>query len=262
MSSFTAGKHAGSGTARPAIPEPSFAERARTLMHLGRVGSLSTLSSKQLGFPFGSVMPYGLDDHANPTFLISTMAMHTRNLRADPRSSLLVTQPDAVGDPLGSSRVTLIGNALPVPEGEVTEARKLYLARHADSKYWVDFDDFSFYRMNVVDVYYVGGFGVMGWVPASEFYGGQVDPLADSSMGIIHHMNADHGDALILLAKAFAGVEAQEAEMTAVDRLGFNVRLKTKDGTRGARIAFLREVSSPAEAREVLVDMTAQSRRI
>jgi putative heme iron utilization protein len=102
----------------------------------------------------------------------------------------------------------------------------------------------------------------MGWVPASEFYGGQVDPLADSSMGIIHHMNADHGDALILLAKAFAGVEAQEAEMTAVDRLGFNVRLKTKDGTRGARIAFLREVSSPAEAREVLVDMTAQSRRI
>jgi hypothetical protein len=50
--------------------------------------------------------------------------------------------------------------------------------------------------------------------------------------------------------------------MTAVDRLGFNVRLKTKDGTRGARIAFLREVSSPAEAREVLVDMTAQSRRI
>jgi hypothetical protein len=63
-------------------------------------------------------MPYGLDDHANPIFLISTMAMHTHNLLADPRSSLLVTQPDAVGDPLGASRVTLIGNVLPVPEGK------------------------------------------------------------------------------------------------------------------------------------------------
>jgi len=264
MSSSTAGKHAGSGgtSNQPAVAEPTFAERARTLVYLGRVGSLSTLSLKQPGFPFGSVMPYGLDDHANPIFLISTMAMHTHNVQADSRASLLVTQPDAVGDPLGSSRVTLLGNVLPVPEADVAEARKLYLARHADSKYWVDFKDFSFYRMNVIDVYYVGGFGVMGWVPASEYYSAQPDPLADSAMGIIKHMNADHGDALILLAKAFAGVEAQEATMTSVDRLGFHVRLKTQDGTRGARIAFLREVRSPADAREVLVDMTAQARRI
>src|ERR1700730_3551854 len=264
MSSSTAGKHAGSGAAsnQPAIAEPTFAERARTLVYLGRVGSLSTLSRKQQGFPFGSVMPYGLDDHANPIFLISTMAMHTHNVQADPRSSLLVTQPDAVGDPLGASRVTLIGNVLPVPEAEVAEARKLYLARYADSKYWVDFDDFSFYRMNVVDVYYVGGFGVMGWVPSSEYYSGQPDPLADSAIGIIQHMNTDHGDALILLAKEFAGIEAQEAAMTSVDRLGFHVRLKTQDGTRGARIAFLREVISPAEARKVLADMTAQARRM
>ena len=262
MSSSAAGKHAGSGTAQPAIPEPSFAERARTLVYLGRVGSLSTLSRKQPGFPFGSVMPYGLDDHANPIFLISTMAMHTHNIQADPRSSLLVTQPEAVGDPLGAARVTLMGNVLALPEAEVAEARKLYLERHANSKYWVDFDDFSFYRMDVVDVYYVGGFGVMGWVSASEYYTGQPDPLADSAIGIIQHMNTDHGDALILLARTFAGMQAQEAAMTSVDRLGFHVRLKTQDGTRGTRIAFLREVSSAAEARTVLVDMTAQARRM
>jgi len=262
MSSSATGKHAGSGTAQPAIPEPSFAERARTLVYLGRVGSLSTLSRKQPGFPFGSVMPYGLDDHANPIFLISTMAMHTHNIQADPRSSLLVTQPEAVGDPLGAARVTLMGNVLALPEAEVAEARKLYLERHANSKYWVDFDDFSFYRMDVVDVYYVGGFGVMGWVSASEYYTGQPDPLADSAIGIIQHMNTDHGDALILLARAFAGMQAQEAAMTSVDRLGFHVRLKTQDGTRGTRIAFLREVSSAAEARTVLVDMTAQARRM
>ncbi|MGA7919886.1 MAG: hypothetical protein WCA38_09445, partial [Candidatus Acidiferrales bacterium] len=81
MSSSTVGKHAGSGTAsnQVAVVEPTFAERARTLVYLGRVGSFSTLSRKQLGFPFGSVMPYGLDEHANPILLISSMAMHTQN---------------------------------------------------------------------------------------------------------------------------------------------------------------------------------------
>ncbi|MBA3916657.1 MAG: pyridoxamine 5'-phosphate oxidase family protein, partial [Acidobacteriales bacterium] len=112
MSSST-GKHA-SGTAgtQPAVPEPSFAERARTLMQTGRIGSLSTLSRKQPGFPFGSLMPYGLDDRGRPIFLISTMAMHTQNLEADPRSSLFVTEPDANGDALGSARVTLLGSAV------------------------------------------------------------------------------------------------------------------------------------------------------
>ena len=177
MISSAIGKHTASGPAsdEAAVPEPSYAERARTLMYLGRIdvlgthGSLSTLSRKQPGFPFGSVMPYGLDEQGRPIFLISTMAMHTQNLQADARASLLVTQDDAGGDPLGASRVTLVGNVLPIPESEVAEARKLYLARHANSKYWVDFEDFSFYRMDVVDVYYVGGFGVMGWVSASEY---------------------------------------------------------------------------------------------
>src|SRR6201987_2711153 len=264
MSPRSIGKHAGTGVTsdQPTVPEPSFAERARTLVYLGRIGSLSTLSRKQPGFPFGSVMPYVLDEHGRPIFLISTMAMHTQNLQADPRASLLVTQADASGDPLGASRVTLIGNTLTIPKPEVPEARRLYLARYANSQYWVDFDDFSFYRMDVVDVYYVGGFGVMGWVSASEYYSGQPDPLADTATEIIQHMNTDHGDALILLARGFAGIESQEVMMTSVDRLGFHVRLKTQDGTRGARIAFLREVSSPAEARKVLVEMVGQARRM
>ena len=264
MSSLTTGKHAGSGSAsnQPAVAEPTFAERARTLMYLGRVGSLSTLSRKQPGYPFGSVMPYGLDEHANPVFLVSTMAMHTQNLQADPRSSLLVTQYDSAGDPLGASRFTLLGNILPIPEPQIAEARKLYLERYANSKYWVDFDDFSFYRMDVVDAYYVGGFGVMGWVSASEYYSVQPDPLADTAAEIIQHMNTDHGDALVLLARVFAGIESQDVSMSSVDRLGFHVRLKTKDGTRGARIAFSREVTNPTEARKVLVEMVGQARRM
>jgi len=263
MSSSTAGKHAGSGAAnsQAAVAEPTFAERARTLVYLGRVGSLSTLSRKQQGFPFGSVMPYGLDDHGRPIFLISTMAMHTQNLQADPRASLLVTQEDAGNDPLGTSRVTLIGSALPLPAPEVAEARALYLARHANSKYWVDFEDFSFYRLDVVDVYYVGGFGVMGWVQASDYDQARPDPLADVAAGIIEHMNADHKDALILLARTHAGIESQEAAMTSVDRLGFQVRLKTEEGVRGTRIAFLREVNNSNEARKVLVEMVQQARQ-
>src|SRR5438445_3057755 len=255
-------KHAGPGPAsdQSTVPEPTFAERARTLTHLGRIGSLSTISRKQPGFPFGSVMPYGLDERGRPIFLISTMAMHTQNLQADPRASLLVTQPDPSDDPLGASRVTLMGNVLPLPGSEVAETRKLYLARYANSKYWVDFEDFSFYRMDVVDVYYVGGFRVMGWVSASEYARAQPDPLADSMAEIIQHMNADHKDARVLLAKTFARTESQEATITAVDRLGFHVPMKTREGIRGARIAFLREVNNPAETRKVLVEMVQQAR--
>jgi putative heme iron utilization protein len=135
-----------------------------------------------------------------------------------------------------------------------------YLARYANSKYWVDFEDFCFYRMDVLDVYYVGGFGVMGWVSASEYDGSQPDPLADSMAEIIQHMNTDHKEALVLLAQKFARIESEEATMTAVDRLGFHVRMKTRDGIRGARIAFLREVSKPAETRKVLVEMVQQAR--
>jgi len=263
MASLSSAKHAGPSKAseQPTAAEPSFAERARTLMYLSGIGSLSTLSRKQPGYPFGSVMPYGLDDQGRPIFLISTMAMHTQNLQADGRASLLVTQPDGGSDPLGASRVTLLGNVLPVPRPEVAEARKLYLTRHANSKYWVDFEDFSFYRLDVVDVYYVGGFGVMGWVSALEYRGAQPDPLADVATGIIQHMNTDHGDALILLARVLAGIESNEVAMTSVDRLGFHIRLKTQDGMRGARIAFSREVTNPAEARTVLVEMVALARQ-
>jgi len=263
MTSSSSRNHGGTATAsdQTPVPEPSFSEKARTLVHLGRIGSLSTVSRKQPGFPFGSVMPYGLDAQGRPIFLISTMAMHTQNLQGDARASLLVTQSDGDGDPLGASRVTLIGNVQSIPQPEIADARKLYLERYANSKYWVDFDDFSFYRMDVVDVYYVGGFGVMGWVKASDYDQAQPDPLADVAVGIIEHMNADHKDALVLLARTNAGIESEEAAMTSVDRLGFHVRLKTTEGIRGARIGFPREVRTTTDARKVMVEMVQQARQ-
>ena len=67
--------------------------------------------------------------------------------------------------------------------------------------------------MDVVDIYFVGGFGVMGWVAASEYSQARPDPLVDDKIDIMHHMNADYKHALNLLAKRFADVEARDAEM-------------------------------------------------
>ena len=88
-------RHAGPprGHDVPSVPEPSYAERARTLAYLVRSGALATLSRKHPGHPFASVMPYALDQYGQPLVLVSSMAMHTQNLQADPRASLLVTQP-------------------------------------------------------------------------------------------------------------------------------------------------------------------------
>jgi putative heme iron utilization protein len=147
-----------------------------------------------------------------------------------------------------------------VPEGEVGRAREQYIMRHENSRYWVDFPDFSFFRLQPVDIYYVGGFGVMGWVAAEDYTLAAPDPLAAAAADIIAHMNADHADAMILLARKRAGIEATEAAMTSVDRLGFHLRLKTAEGMKGARINFLREVATSHETRNMLVEMVRQSR--
>ena len=104
-------------------------------------------------------------------------------------------------------------------------------------------------------------FGVMGWVAASEFGQAQQDPLADAATAILEHMNADHKEALILLARVFSGIASEEAMMTSVDRLGFQIRLKTEGGMRGIRIPFSQEVSNSGDTRQVLVEMVRQARQ-
>jgi putative heme iron utilization protein len=150
----------------PTRAEPSLAERARTLASQGRTGSLSTHSQKFPGFPFGSMMPYAVDEVGRPVFFISSMAMHTQNLRRDPRASLLITQPDISGDLLGAARVSLVGIAAEVPATEVEET---YLSRHQDARLWQEYSDFAYYRLEVSGVYFIGGFGVMGWVSVEDY---------------------------------------------------------------------------------------------
>jgi len=253
-------QHAFSGPALPQLPEPSHAERVRTLMSLASVATLSTISRKHPGFPFGSLMPFVLDSSGRPLLLISNMAMHTLNLKTDPRCSLFVGQVAADGDALGAARATVIGTAEPVPQNDIADVREKYLARHENSRYWVDFADFSFFRLQPIDVYYVGGFGVMGWVEARDYEQAAPDPLAEAAPGILAHMNADHIDSMILLARVHSQFEATEATMTSVDRLGFSLRLKTNEGMKGARINFPHEVVTPQQTRTVLVEMVRQAR--
>ena len=205
-------------------------------------------------------MPYALDESGRPLFLISTMAMHTHNLQADPRASLLVTQPDWSGDPLAAGRLTLMGEAHRLDGAGVADARAAYLARHERAAYWVDFDDFGFWRLDVLDVYFVGGFAAMDWVTADAYAGSAADPLADAGAGIVEHMNRDHADALVAYARHFAGETAEEATMVTVDRLGFKLRLRQGQRLSSVRIAFPREVTTAAQSRTVLIDMLRQAR--
>ena len=255
-------RHAGPPRAAdaPSIPEPTFAERARTLAYLGLTGALATLSRRHPGHPFASVMPYALDDAGAPLFLISTMAMHTQNLEADARASLLITQPGWSGDPLAAARLTLMGEARRVPEATVAAARERYLARHERARYWADFEDFALWRLQVADLYFVGGFAAMDWVTAADYAAARPDPLADVAAGIVEHMNRDHADALVDYARHFAGERADEATMVAVDRLGFKLRLRSGDRLSSARVAFPCEVTTAAQSREVLIAMLKEAR--
>jgi putative heme iron utilization protein len=203
------------------------------------------------------MMPYAADGEGRPVFFISSMAMHTQNLVEDPRSSLLITQPEVAGDPLGASRVTILGKSTHVTAEDV---RDLYLLRHENAKFWQNYSDFAFYRLEVSAVYFIGGFGVMGWVSAEDYTTAQPDPLAEAAPGIILHMNADHAEALRQIARHYAGEAVDEAAMTAVDRLGFHLRLKSGDRVYGRRVAFIREVASRDDARSVLVEMTRRAR--
>src|SRR5438105_1482957 len=103
------------------VATPSHAEQARTLAARVSTGTLCTIAVEPAGFPYGSFVTFGLDGGA-PIFLISELAEHTRNLRADERASLLVAEPGS-GDPLARGRVTLIGRARALSPGEGSRER-------------------------------------------------------------------------------------------------------------------------------------------
>ena len=249
--------------AGPAPPEPSHAERARTLVASQTRGALSTIALDPPGMPFGSVVTYGTDDRGRPSFFVSTLAEHTRNLEADPRASLLVVEDTPPGaDPLASGRVTLLGTVAEVADPEERAvARAGYLAANP-SAFYVDYGDFRCLRLEVSAVRYVGGFGRMSWVDADAYRAAEADPLRAAAAAIIAHMNADHAGALVTLCHHFARRPAvTAASMTAVDRYGFDVVAELVGDRREAlRIGFRTEQHDADGVRNELIGMLREAR--
>ena len=243
--------------------EPSHAERARTLVGTGGRATLSTLSTQVPGSPFGSLVTYAADDAGRPVLFVSTMAEHWGNLEADPRASLLVAEPAPDGaDPLALGRVTLLGRAETLTGAAADAERERFAAVHP-AAFYIGYGDFRCVRLAVDAVRYVGGFGRMSWVGAAAYAAARPDPLAPHAADIVAHMNADHAGALVELCHHRAGrTDVLAAEMTAVDRLGFEVAADVSGPRRRAafRIGFRTPQETPGGVRGELVALLRDAR--
>jgi putative heme iron utilization protein len=110
------------------------ARKARQLLNIRRFGILATVSKKMPGYPFASVTPFSVDDQGRPIFLMSALAVHTKNIVEHPNASLLVFEPNAEQDPLGAARMNVMGEVHAVPDHEVAATRDLYLKDHPESE--------------------------------------------------------------------------------------------------------------------------------
>lgn len=260
--------HAGSRATQeylydPDIPAPTHAERARTLAAGITSGTLCTLlndESEPAGHPYGSLVTTALSD-GSPIFLISALAEHTRNLAADNRCSLLLTEAGE-DNPLALGRITLLGQAERL-ENDASNARDDYLRSHPQAGYYLEFGDFSFWRLNVESLRYIGGFGRMSWVSVDDWYGAEPDPIAAAASGVLAHMNDDHADALREYCLAFSRArDFSDVAMVGIDRYGFEMSLETAEGARPVRVAFDSALNSPDEVRPALVELVSRARAL
>lgn len=240
-------------------------EEVRALIARERDGMLATLSRKVEGWPFGSVTPYALAASGDPIILISELAEHTRNLRADARASLLVS--DSTGDDSqAAARATLLGYGIPVPAPFQADARSRYLDRFPNSESYFGVHDFSLFQIKMTSVRFIGGFGEIYWVDGAEVVGGEspvdLDPLASSVKMICDHMNEDHAEAVRLYASKLAGVEADRAVMIHVDSLGFDLVAVRGEGHRHIRLDFEAPVRTTEEVRHAMVEMVRRARSL
>jgi hypothetical protein len=239
------------------VKAPSHAERARTLVAGQSTGTLCTLALDPAGYPYGSFVTFALHEGA-PVLLISRVAEHTRNVAADARASLLVHE-SGKADPLANGRVTLLGRChkLGANGPDADAVRACFLAAHPNAAYYVDYADFDFWRLQIEAVRYIGGYGRMSWVEATDFAQATPDPIAPAVERILKHMNDDHADSLLLFArKLTAAKDAERAIMTAIDRYGFELTVHTPGGIGPARLAFDAPLQTANDARAALVALS------
>ena len=229
---------------------------ARRLLRTAETAALSTQLSGEAGaWPYASMVLAASDCRGRPLLLLSDLAEHSRNLKRTPKASLLVGPEDGTGDPLQRPRATLLGELRPCPR---EEAEDRYLRRFPQAALYKDFKDFAFYRLEVARGHLVAGFGRIDWIEGAEllFPEQQVAPLAAAEAEIVAHMNADHADAVALIAGLFGGGEGAWA-MTGVDPEGADLAVEN----RRQRIAFDRPVFDAEACRVELVRLTKRARR-
>lgn len=238
------------------LPRLSPAERARTLVDSSTYGILSTMArGQEAGYPSGSVTEYVSDDRGSIVFCLSDLGSHKGDLRENPNCSFTIMEQGFQG--MQDARVNIVGSAVEVPQEEIETVRSLYLSKHPNS-FWVDFGDFSWFRLNsdsIIKVRMVGGFGMAGSVSPESYQSSQPDPVAQFSGPVCGHMNADHAEISVGMMKYFAGITVDQATLMSLDRYGLDVSC-VKDGTRfKCRLGFLEPAVDRKGIKEQIIAM-------
>ncbi len=211
-------------------PPHDNAREARQLLRAHRYGSLCTLSKKFDGHPFGSIAPYLTDHDGSLLILISDLAEHTKNIRNDPRVSLIThNQEDAHIQTQG--RVTVVGKATHVTERDA--ASKRYLRYFPEAQTYFAMHDFQFYRIVPQAVRYIGGFGDIHWVKA-ESYTVAPYPLIAQEDGLLEELNARR--------------TTPEGSIVGIDCDGYDAR----NAVRVTRMQFAEKMTDAQQVREAL----------
>lgn len=229
---------------------------ARRLIRCAQTASLGTLEP-DTGAPFVSLVTIATEASGAPILLLSDLAVHTRNIKADSRVSLLVDEVEA-GNPLARARLTIVGRLGPVAEQEAGAARRRFLAKHPDAAVYCDFGDFGFYSLAMERAHLVAGFGRIVDIAAAKILidCGGCDELLAAEAGAIEHMNADHADAVELYATRLIGAPPGAWRITGMDPDGLDLRLH--DATR--RLPFPERVRGAGGLRAVLKRLADQAR--
>lgn len=229
---------------------------ARSLLRRSRQGALATLMPGS-GDPYCSLVNVASHPDGSPILLISRLALHTRNLLGDPRVSLMLDERSE-GDPLEGARIMLAGRAEEVSGDDLEMFRRRYLNAHPSAEVFVDFKDFSFFRICSTGAHLVAGFGRIVDLKPAQFLTDISDAgtLLEAEQGAVEHMNADHRDAMNLYATRLLGAEAADWLCTGCDPEGIDLQA----GKMTLRLDFPERVTGPGELRKLLVRLAGEAR--
>ncbi|KAJ4850716.1 hypothetical protein Tsubulata_004192 [Turnera subulata] len=230
-------------------------EEVKTLLDHRTRGMLSTFSEKYEGYPSGSMVDYACDADGSPILAVSSLAVHTKDLLANPKCSLLVARdPEDRTDLV----ITLHGDAVSVPEEDRASIRTAYLAKHPNA-FWVDFGDFHFIRIVPKVGRYVSGVATAllgsGEFSKEEYQAAKVDPITQFTKPIASHMNRDHGEDTRLIVQHATLIPVDSAYMLDLDSLGFYVKAVYQGNTHKLRVPFPRRAVDRKDVKTLVVEM-------